>query len=241
MTGQEYAARVKGLRYLASTPSQEGGYADGRVHLFEDGWAEGIKLKAALRPESAARREELMGMRKPLLQLATTGLPMDVVEADRNDPPIEVWFADRAEELTGFSISPEMRDLLDSLSGELTTIVMHFKRQGMEARPYQYFDALGWTDVPRFPSESGRSPAYPSGHAVITRFLARVLSLLNPSGTEIYGRLAEDVSRGRVMAGWHFPSDIEGGYQLADALWPYLSEGVRQWVKGQRAARPEKA
>ena len=235
MTRREFERVVSGLRYLTVTPSQEEGYTTGRVHLFEDGWKDlDSVIPAPLGVASEERLRELLEMREDLLGLRETGLSDWIVQADRNNPPLESWMADQAEILTRVPVSNEQRWFLDQLSGELTTVVMLYKHLWNTPRPYQYFDALGWADVPQFIGESARSPSYPSGHAVISRFVARVLSSIRPENAAIYGRLAQEVSNGRVTAGWHFPSDIQGGYALADALWPLLTRGAQRWIAEQK-------
>lgn len=64
--------------------------------------------------------------------------------------------------------------------------------------------------------------AYPSGHATVSRLLARVLSDVYPPGrAEIMAR-ADQAALNRVIGGVHHPSDIEAGKRLGDELYEEL-------------------
>ncbi|MDA8132659.1 MAG: phosphatase PAP2 family protein [Elusimicrobia bacterium] len=64
--------------------------------------------------------------------------------------------------------------------------------------------------------------AYPSGHATVSRLLARVLSDVYPPGrAEIMAR-ADQAALNRVIGGVHHPSDIEAGKRLGDELYAEL-------------------
>jgi len=69
--------------------------------------------------------------------------------------------------------------------------------------------------------------AYPSGHAAIARIYALVLSDMIPERrAEIMAR-ADEAALYRVIGGVHYPSDIEAGKRLADAVYPlYLKSAA---------------
>lgn len=66
--------------------------------------------------------------------------------------------------------------------------------------------------------ERSSSPSYPSGHATRAYVLAAVLSELYPSRTDALLAFARKAAWARVQGGIHYPSDLEGGRQLALAI-----------------------
>jgi len=62
------------------------------------------------------------------------------------------------------------------------------------------------------------SAAYPSGHTMIARVYARILSAVYPERAEKFLALADQYSEYRVIGGVHHPSDVKSGKILADHL-----------------------
>jgi len=62
-------------------------------------------------------------------------------------------------------------------------------------------------------------PSYPSGHATVARIYALVLSDLVPGRRSEFIAGADEAALYRVISGVHYPSDIEGGKRLADAVY----------------------
>ncbi|OGR40969.1 MAG: hypothetical protein A2X28_06485 [Elusimicrobia bacterium GWA2_56_46] len=62
-------------------------------------------------------------------------------------------------------------------------------------------------------------PSYPSGHATVARIYALVLSHLVPVRRSEFLARADEAALNRVISGVHYPSDIEGGKKLADAVY----------------------
>lgn len=62
------------------------------------------------------------------------------------------------------------------------------------------------------------SYAYPSGHTMMARMYARILSEVYPERAEKFLARAAQFSENRVIGGVHHPSDIKSGNKLADYL-----------------------
>lgn len=62
------------------------------------------------------------------------------------------------------------------------------------------------------------SAAYPSGHTMIARVYARILSAVYPERAEKFLALADQYAEYRVIGGVHHPSDVKSGKILADHL-----------------------
>jgi PAP2 superfamily len=103
-------------------------------------------------------------------------------------------------------------------------VMMRLKRQFNRPRPTQYYPAL----YPPLPVP-GHS-AYPAGHALIAHLTAQVLiEVTTPTtGTSPYKRtllkLAEAVGRNRVIAGFHFWSDIAAGESAGKLTHEFLTK-----------------
>lgn len=63
-----------------------------------------------------------------------------------------------------------------------------------------------------------KSYAYPSGHAMIARYTARVLAVYFPEKEKKLLDRADQIATNRVLGGVHHPSDIVAGKKLGDAL-----------------------
>jgi acid phosphatase (class A) len=66
------------------------------------------------------------------------------------------------------------------------------------------------------------SPSYPSGHSMGSHLMALVLASLDSSRADAFEGRADQVAHDRVVAGVHFPSDIEGGKRLAERIFHEL-------------------
>lgn len=65
-------------------------------------------------------------------------------------------------------------------------------------------------------------PAYPSGHATQSFFLAFVMSEIYPDYTEEFFARASEIAHHREIAGVHYPSDTDAGFQLAQQYYNAL-------------------
>lgn len=66
--------------------------------------------------------------------------------------------------------------------------------------------------------ERSVSPSYPSGHSTRAYVLAAVLSELYPGHTDALLTFARKAAWARVQGGIHYPTDLEGGRQLAISI-----------------------
>ncbi|MBH46630.1 MAG: hypothetical protein CME71_00510 [Halobacteriovorax sp.] len=66
------------------------------------------------------------------------------------------------------------------------------------------------------------SKAYPSGHTMIARVFARMLSGFYPDRENEFMHRADEVALNRVIGGVHHPSDIVAGKKLGDAIFEQL-------------------
>jgi acid phosphatase (class A) len=102
-------------------------------------------------------------------------------------------------------------------------------------RPY-----LADRHVKLFVDRIDQSPSYPSGHTCGSRVVAEVLGMLYPERLEDLRARADSVALHRVVAGVHYPSDIEAGRLLAAMIVGALmkSEAFREDLEEARGEHP---
>jgi acid phosphatase (class A) len=103
-------------------------------------------------------------------------------------------------------------------------VMMRLKRHFNRPRPTQYYPTL----YPPLPVPGHSS--YPAGHALIARLTANVLieaTTVGAAGRSFYKnslvKLADEIGRNRVIAGFHFWSDISAGVIAADMTYQFLT------------------
>jgi membrane-associated phospholipid phosphatase len=62
--------------------------------------------------------------------------------------------------------------------------------------------------------EPSNSPSYPSEHAVVAGAAATILSYLFPDHADDFAAKAEEAAQSQLLAGVHYPSDVEAGMAL---------------------------
>ena len=131
---------------------------------------------------------------------------------------------------------------LDFVSSDISRLVeigsqfaRHFKDKFKRPRPYElakkmkefHYYKFG---LMRFPSDSMKTPSYPSGHSLQSRLVAEHFIKKYPEHKDGLIKAADECGKGRVFAGWHFPSDHEAGIELAKQIYPKLdlSDNVQE-------------
>ena len=85
------------------------------------------------------------------------------------------------------------------------------------ARPAQIApDLINEANGTLLRSESADTPAYPSGHAVQTYYLAKILARRFPAKTQALMEAATKCANIRIMAGLHYPTDRDFGWWVVD-------------------------
>ena len=133
-----------------------------------------------------------------------------VLEAQRLRTPEQVRRV-RAHDQWEDNVFPFAGDLLGaSFDKERLPLTRSFFNRAQ--RPYEVTPKV----KPVLPPPEGES--YPSGHTMDSYFKASLLSMLVPEHHDAFFARAEEHAQSRVLAGVHFPSDLEGGQTAAAAL-----------------------
>jgi len=67
--------------------------------------------------------------------------------------------------------------------------------------------------------KSAKTPSYPSGHTAQSLLIANVLGDLYPKHKDNLLRIAEEISKSRMVAKVHFPSDVKFGKKIGISLY----------------------
>lgn len=90
----------------------------------------------------------------------------------------------------------------------------------MRTRPYAYFNEP--TLVPEEEAELRTNGSYPSGHTVRGWGLALILCEINPDAQDELFKLGFEWGQSRVIAGYHWQSDVDASRMLAAACYARL-------------------
>lgn len=103
-------------------------------------------------------------------------------------------------------------------------------------RPYVYFNEP--TLVPEEEEELRGNGSYPSGHTVKAWSMALLLCEVNPEAQDALLKLGFDWGQSRVIAGYHWQSDVDASRSLAAACVARL-HSCRAFLDDLAAARKE--
>ena len=95
-------------------------------------------------------------------------------------------------------------------------VAAHFKLRYMRPRPGQVMPELN----PVIPTP--RHPAYPSGHALQSFMIAKILSSVVPAMKPYLDTLACEIARNRERARVHYPSDSGASFWMVDPIYSEL-------------------
>lgn len=113
---------------------------------------------------------------------------------------------------------PDVAPLLNYAWRDFSAAIMEQKHMYNRVRPAVIkADIEPVIDVPHH-------PAYPSGHASQSYFIAEILSELHPEKTEIYFTRAQEIAHHREVAGVHYPGDGKAGKELAHQFFELLKQ-----------------
>ena len=90
----------------------------------------------------------------------------------------------------------------------------------MRTRPYAYFNEP--TLVPEEEEELRTNGSYPSGHAIRGWGMALILCEINPEAQNELFKLGYEWGQSRVIAGYHWQSDVDASRLLAAATYARL-------------------
>lgn len=109
---------------------------------------------------------------------------------------------------------PALAYLLERVKNDCFAATRKAKRHFDRQRPFLYFNE--GTLIPE-EEDTHHTPSYPSSHAAVGWGLALVLSELNPGRAEALLKAGYEYGQSRVIAGFHYQSDVDAGRMTASA------------------------
>lgn len=106
----------------------------------------------------------------------------------------------------------------------------------MRTRPYVYFNEP--TLVPQDEEELRTNGSYPSGHTIKAWGMALVLCEINPDAQDALYKLGYEWGQSRVIAGFHWQSDVDASRLLAAACYSRLHTN-KAFLDDMKAAQKE--
>jgi acid phosphatase (class A) len=158
-------------------------------------------------PGSPIDQQDLQGV----LSLQASRTPQDIAEA-QNDKKfrLEIVAGMLGPTFTKQNY-PVVFALLDHVNQNEYLLNSTLKKEYQRPRPFE-----GHSEVKALFSVDGFS--YPSGHTSGAYTLAEIIAVLFPDQKSALLARAAAVGRSRIVAGVHYPSDVDQGKTLADAL-----------------------
>ena len=120
----------------------------------------------------------------------------------------------------------EFRDIIY----QATDTINHFKDKFDRKRPIEIDKTLDTS-----PSKTNKTPSYPSGHAVQSRIVARYVGGKFPEHEANLIEAGNECGYGRVLAGFHYPSDYEAGNLLGEKMYTLMNKG--DYIKEMKTFR----
>ena len=113
------------------------------------------------------------------------------------------------------------KDYIKELIKESGKIIYKLKYKYNRPRPKQVADFLEM-DFPTTTLDSMHTPSYPSGHSTQGIFIGKVLSKMYPKHEKQLMEIGKMISKSRLMARAHYPSDSKFGEYLGELLFRNL-------------------
>ena len=139
-------------------------------------------------------------------------------EQAKKDGPMELYEA--FSEAFGMTISPALTPEIDNLAGgagsDAHRANKRVKNYYQRMRPFVQFGEPSL--VPETEEEEAKDYSYPSGHATRGYVYAMTLALIEPDSTNVLMKRAYEYALGRVVAGYHYKSDIDASAILASSV-----------------------
>jgi hypothetical protein len=112
-------------------------------------------------------------------------------------------------------------ELYKNLINSSAKKILYLKNYHDRDRPREVAENFG-LDLKVVNMPSARTKSYPSGHSAQAYLISSVFSEIYPSLKKEFKRAAENISKSRLVARVHFPSDSVFGEQIGLAMYNYL-------------------
>ena len=121
--------------------------------------------------------------------------------------------------------TPELYTLLQDVGATCDSISDRAKQEFKRTRPFVYYNQQ--TLVPEQEESHINNGSYPSGHTVLGWTMALLLSDINPAAADALLARGYEYGQSRVIAGYHWQSDVDAGRLGASVLYAKLQGNER--------------
>ena len=123
--------------------------------------------------------------------------------------------------------TPEIYSILQDVCASCDSIYSDAKAHFNRMRPYAYYNE--GTIVPEKEEKHRNEGSYPSGHTVLGWTSALLLADINTSPAAMEGLLARgyEFGQSRVIAGYHWQSDVDAGRMAGSVLYQMIRNHER--------------
>jgi membrane-associated phospholipid phosphatase len=184
----------------------------GELTLFKEG-AKFIRLPAPPPNSSLSTAKDLLTV-QGATYLCGPGMKKSIRKHDK-DPAFAI-----KTYLSVFGLRFDEK-YIQQLLTESAIIIRTLKNEHNRPRPFQLAPYYGM-DFEVLWSRTNKSPSYPSGHSAQARLIAEIYADKYPEHRINLIKAAEECGGGRVMAGFHYPTDHKAGVYLAKRLFKSL-------------------
>ena len=140
----------------------------------------------------------------------------DDVRSVMNHDRVPFYAIQKVCEENGLRFHPqEFKDIIY----QQTDIINYFKKHFNRARPVEVDPTLN-----TLPSATNKTRSYPSGHACQSTVVARYVAGKVPKLEKQLMAAARECGYGRVLAGFHYPSDYEIGNLLGEKIYIFMNK-----------------
>ena len=132
--------------------------------------------------------------------------------------------------------TPALYTLIQNVGASCDSISDRAKQKYMRRRPFMYYDEP--TLVPEQEEEHRTNGSYPSGHTVLGWTMALLFSDINPAAADQLLARGYEYGQSRVIAGYHWQSEVDAGRLAASVLYAKL-QGHERFREELAKAREE--
>jgi len=132
--------------------------------------------------------------------------------------------------------TPAIYELLETAVQTIDQTDRHAKDHYMRRRPYMVFAEP--TLVPKDEEPLSKNGSYPSGHTVCGWSCALLLAEINPEAANGIFKVGYEYGQSRVIAGFHWQSDVDAGRAVASAGYAVLHAN-EQFMQQMEKAKKE--
>jgi acid phosphatase (class A) len=158
---------------------------------------------------------EAAGERGALVWLHNVRTSRDVARVWKETSPTPECFAEAVGEDVSGSARPLTHALMRDAAREAIRVVLDLKRHFARPLPYQTYPGIDPAIPPVPPRGEG---SFPSLHATLGAVLAQLFVQFRPERAEAIRDKGRLLGSDRVLAGLHYPSDVEAGERLGKAF-----------------------